>query len=68
VETGESRTHHGRNDPRYAAEIDPVQLLPRLFEKLVELGDIARLISLALGDNGRRPQELERLIEELTEK
>ena len=44
---------------------DPAQLLPELLEKLVALGDLAKQVSRALGGNGHRASEVERLMQEL---
>ncbi len=45
---------------------DPTKLLPELLDRLVALGDIARQISQALGRNGHRPDEILKLLQEIS--
>ena len=47
-------------------ETDPSQLFPMLLDKLIDLGDLARQISHALGGNGHRPNKAAALIKQLT--
>ena len=46
---------------------DPVQLLPELLDRLVDLGEMARQIIKASGGNGHRPDETTELIKYLSE-
>ena len=45
---------------------DPAQLLPQLLDRLIELADMARQLSLAIGGNGYRAEAARELIKELT--
>jgi len=47
---------------------DPAQLLPQLLDRLIELGDMARQLSQALGGNGHRPEQVADLIEGLAKR
>jgi len=49
-------------------EADPAQLLPQLLDRLMELGDMARQISEALGGNGHKPEQVAQLIRELAKR
>ena len=60
VETGESRT-----PPRI---IDLGRLLPDLLDQLISLGETASQIRNALRDNGHRPKEVAKLIQELEQR
>jgi hypothetical protein len=51
------------NSPSSPADL--VRLLPELLDQMILLGELARQINRALGDNGRRPEEVARLIREL---
>ena len=44
---------------------DPLELLPQLLDRLIELGDLARGISRALGGNGHRADKAAELIQQL---
>jgi len=46
-------------------ETDPTRLLPVLLDKLIDLGDLARQISHALGGNGHRPDNLPEVVQQL---
>ncbi len=47
------------------AEADPAQLLPQLLDRLIELGDMAKELSQALGGNGYRPEKVAELVQQL---
>ena len=47
------------------AEADPAQLLPQLLNRLIELGDMAKELSQALGGNGYRPEKVAELVQQL---
>ena len=49
----------------YFAESDPATILPELLDRLIALGEMARQISHALGNNGHRPEVAAELIEYL---
>ena len=44
---------------------NPAKLIPQLLDQLIGLGELARLISRALGSNGRRPEKVTELIKQL---
>ena len=46
----------------YFAESDPATILPELLDRLIALGETARQISHALGNNGHRPEVAAELI------
>ena len=44
---------------------DPAKLLPELLDRLIAIGDEARQLSQALGRNGHRPEEIQKLLEDI---
>ncbi|MBA7681272.1 hypothetical protein ES703_89610 [subsurface metagenome] len=53
--------------PDSIASGDPADLIPELLDKLAALGDLAKQVSLALGNNGHRASalaELKRYLQE----
>ncbi len=49
----------------YLLDDDPAKLIPVLLDRLVLLGDLAKQISRALGGNGHRADEIQRLLHDL---
>ncbi len=78
VETGESRTplsttslnitqaalYH--TSPSQILSNDPTKLIHELLYRLIAIGDIARQLNHALGRNGHRPDEIQKLLQEIS--